>query len=66
MPLKPNSGRCPRGVTGKRIRAVLHSGYDTAAKEPAGWPADGKGACNWHLGGSNWDILEWELITWPV
>lgn len=62
MPLAPNPGHLPDPAKGKRVRVVLRNGYDTAKRESRGWPADGSGGCDWRLTGSNWDIMQWEVI----
>lgn len=62
MPLAPNPGHLPDSAKGKRVRVVLRNTYDTAKREPRGWPADGAGGCDWRLTGSNWDIMQWEVI----
>jgi hypothetical protein len=74
VPLAPNSGRCPPeaeildengNVTSyRRVRVVLFNGHDTARKEPSGWPAGGKGACNWRISRSPhpFEIREFEVL----
>lgn len=62
-----NHGRCPLEAEGKRIRGVLRNGtrfgFEPVANAvPAGWAADGKGACNWSLDLGDWSISEWEVI----
>lgn len=43
MPLRPNSGRCPREAVGKRVRVVLagstgiHSGHYEGKWPDGGW-----------------------------
>jgi hypothetical protein len=60
MPLVRNPGYLPddcvefdaqRQDTGKvfRVRVVTFGGYDTAGREPKGWPASGRGACKWRI-----------------
>lgn len=74
MPLAPNPGHCPPeceildedgNVIGhRRVRVVCFGGYDTKTKEPAGWPAGGRGGCNWRIGKRPhpYEIREWEII----
>jgi hypothetical protein len=61
--LKPSPGRCPDEARGKRVRVVLRNGYDTAKSERNGWPADGRGACNWSRDLGPWTIESWEIVT---
>jgi len=61
-------GRCPSEAAGKRVRVrlrngTLHGAEPASAEAKAGWPADGKGACDWALTGNPFDIIEWELAT---
>lgn len=49
-----NPGRQPGGTEGKRVKVRLFNGTIAGTKpisptSPAGWPADGKGACNWRI-----------------
>lgn len=68
MAWQPNPGHCPPEADGTaegkdfRVHVRLRCGYDTRRKEPAGWPATGRGACRWTLTGHRCDIVEWELI----
>lgn len=66
--VRPNPGRLPDEADGTdegktfRVHVRLRNGYCTKEKEQLGWPASGRGACNWRLTGSPFDILEWEII----
>lgn len=62
MPLQPNLGECPPHAKGKRVRVVLENGYDTAPREPGGWPADGREGCDWRLRNHPFAIKEFEVI----
>ena len=61
--LRANTGTCPREAAGRRIRAVLKNGYDTALREPGGWAADGRAAADWSLRAGGWSIAFWGLIA---
>jgi hypothetical protein len=60
--MQTNPGHFPDETSGKRVRVRLRNGYDTAAREPAGWAADGKGGCNWKLQGHPFDIVSYQVI----
>ncbi len=66
--MSPNPGHCPLEASGKRVRVVLRNGKrygatPVSADSRAGWPADGKGAADWRLTGSPFDIVSWELVS---
>lgn len=46
----------------RRVHVVLRGGYDTRRLEPSGWASGGRGACDWALTGSPFDIVEYEVI----
>lgn len=63
--MSPNPGHCPPQATGKRVRVVLRNGtrhghvpVNTDSK--MGWAAE---TTNWHLTGSMFDVVEWELAA---
>lgn len=60
--LADNPGERPREAAGKRVRVILRNGYDTAKREPGGWPADGRGGCNWSPDLGAWAIDKWEIV----
>ena len=66
--MQPNPGHLPSEADGTdegktlRVHVILRSGYDSRERAPQGWAATGRGACNWRLTKSAFDILEWELI----
>jgi hypothetical protein len=58
----------PSDAAGKRVRGKLANGEPFGFKPvsdtaPAGWPADGKGACRWSRTGSAADIDYYEVIA---
>ena len=66
--MTPNPGHCPPEAIGKRVRGVLRKGWKfgfvpVSSDSKAGWPADGKGAADWTLSGSEYDIISWELAS---
>lgn len=76
MAFKPNPGRLPDDCielddegneTGKvfRVHVRCFGGYCTKdGKEPNGWPAGGRGACNWRISKPPfaYEIKEYEVI----
>jgi hypothetical protein len=63
VPRFRNEGYCPREADGQRIHATLFNGIDTRDASPQGWPADGRGACNWRISRPPhpYDIKDWEI-----
>jgi hypothetical protein len=57
--MKPNPGYLPSEAIGKRVAVRLANGIPVP---PPGWPADGKGGCNWRLNGHPFNIAEFEVI----
>lgn len=62
-----NAGTCPARAMGKRVAVILRNGSvcgenPVANGSPAGWPADGKGACRWSLEGSDFDIVKYRIL----
>jgi len=62
--VKPNPGHCPEEAQGKRVRVRLADGSIAAdvPGAPRGWPADGRGGCDWRRRGFPFDIAEYEVI----
>lgn len=64
---RENDGRLPSAVAGKRVVVELENGMILGREPvspscPAGWPATGKGACNWRRNGFPFDIKRFLVI----
>ncbi|HEX8553986.1 MAG TPA: hypothetical protein VF695_04700 [Sphingomonas sp.] len=57
--MKPNPGYCPPEAIGKRVAVRLINGTSVPAP---GWPADGKGGCNWRRTGQPFEIDRFEVL----
>jgi hypothetical protein len=61
-----NHGFCPDQAAGKRVFVWLANGLqgkcDPNPMSPPGWAADGPSGCRWSITGSQFDIVECEVI----
>jgi hypothetical protein len=60
-------GHMPKEAAGKRVAVILRNGMICGEKpispsSPAGWPADGWGACIWKIDGHPFDILRYRIL----
>jgi hypothetical protein len=64
--MTPNPGYCPAESEGKRVRVWLGNGRPGATDDnpmsPPGWPADGRGGCDWRLASHPFAIAFYEVI----
>lgn len=67
---RDNHGMMPREASGKRVAVELRNGKREGEEpisptSPAGWPADGKGACRWSFSkgpASAFDIVRYRIL----
>jgi hypothetical protein len=67
----PNAGHVVAGAAwkwdGKRVAVTLRNGSiagesPVPSGSPAGWAADGNGACRWTLTGHRFDIIRYRIL----